>query len=92
MSEEKRAEFEFLGRQTRYAWLKLLEGGDAGMRLAVPRRHDEYKQEKPLKEASEGDRLKITLVSDSDVETNLRAKNVVPCGDASAPTHQPASD
>lgn len=47
MSEEKRAEFEFLGRQTSYAWLKLLEGGDAGMRLAVPRRHDEYKQENP---------------------------------------------
>jgi hypothetical protein len=71
---EKTGLFEFVGRQTRYVWIKLLEGGDAGMHLAVPRRDSEYDSEVRcrLENASPGEQFQVTLEPAPELETNLR--------------------
>lgn len=64
------------------------------MRLAVPRRHDEYDEatKECLEEASEGERLDVTLVSAPEMETNIRPKRVEQLSGAPEPVQSVNSD
>lgn len=68
-----------VNRQTNHVWLKLLESEDAGMRFAVPIRHERHSDEleQRLNRAEIGQRFKLRLAEDLDRDSGSYVEELV---------------
>lgn len=73
------ATFEVVDRQTNHVWLKLLESEDAGMRFAVPIRHERHDDEleETLDRARTGQRFELALAEDLDGDSGSYVHELV---------------